>query len=421
MRGIPDLGDAVHVDDRNEVGTGYLNRGKTPFPYLSNLSPFMFSRRVPLDLRPNAIAEAAKLRGGCPFDLTVSNPTAVGVEYPKDLLTALADPDSLAYRPDPKGLRSARETVADSYVARGVPVGPERVVLCASTSEAYGLLFRLLCDPGDAVLVPVPSYPLFDHLAALDAVHARPYFLASDLDSQPHLGPDDLRGARAVLVVHPNNPTGHHVAPEAAARLASLCAGAAAALIADEVFLDFPLDGPPRESFASRRDCLVFTLGGLSKSVGLPQLKLAWIVVSGPERVAAEAVERLEYVNDAYLSASTPVQRALPDLLRRGTSVREAILARCRRNLATLERILDPRGGVHAMRPEGGWSAVVRVPAIDDDETVALALLREDGVAVHPGSFFGFPARGRLVVSLLPDPTTFEEGVRRLRDRLSTA
>jgi aspartate/methionine/tyrosine aminotransferase len=380
----------------------------------------MFSRRVPLDLRPNALAEAAKARGGFSCDLTVSNPTAVGIEYPADLLTCLADPGSLAYRPDPKGMRSAREIVAASYAARGTAVDPDRIVLCASTSEAYGLLFRLLCDPGDAVLVPVPSYPLFDHLAALDAVRARPYLLDSDLDGQPHLGPDDVRGARAILVVHPNNPTGHHVAPETAARLASLCTETSAALVADEVFLDFPLDGSPRESFAARGECLTFTLGGLSKSVGLPQLKLAWIVVSGPERVAADAVERLEYVNDAYLSASTPVQRALPDLLRRGEAIREAILARCLGNLATLARIFDARGAVHAMHPEGGWSAVLRIPAIDDDETVALTLLREDGVAVHPGSFFGFPAPGRLVVSLLPDPSTFEEGVRRLRDRLST-
>lgn len=380
----------------------------------------MFSRRVPPDLRSNALAEAAKIRGGCPFDLTVSNPTAVGIEYPADLLSCLADPKGLAYHPDPKGLRSARETVAASYAARGAAVDPERIVLCASTSEAYGLLFRLLCDPGDAVLVPVPSYPLFDHLAALDAVRALPYLLDADVDGQPHLGSRDLAGARAVLVVHPNNPTGHHVAPETAARLASACASASAALIADEVFLEFPLDGPPRESFAGRRECLAFTLGGLSKSVGLPQLKLAWIVASGPERVVAEAVERLEYVNDAYLSASTPVQRALPELLLRGESVREAILARCRRNLATLERIFDARASVRAMRPEGGWSAVLRIPAIDDDETVAVRLLREDGVAVHPGSFFGFPAPGRLVVSLLPDPSLFEEGVRRLRDRLSS-
>lgn len=380
----------------------------------------MFSRRVPGDLRPNALAEAAKARGGCPFDLTVSNPTAVGIEFPPDLLTGLAELGGLAYRPDPKGLRSARETVAAAYAVRGTSVDPERIVLCSSTSEAYGLLFRLLCDPGDSVLVPVPSYPLFDHLAALDAVRALPYLLDPDVHGQPHLETNEIAPARAVLVVHPNNPTGHHVAPETAARLASACASASAALIADEVFLEFPLDGPPRESFAGRRECLTFTLGGLSKSVGLPQLKLAWIVASGPGRVVAEAIDRLEYVNDAYLSASTPVQRALPEILRRGEAVREAILARCHRNLATLDRFLDPRGSVSAMRPEGGWSAVLRVPALDDDETVALRLLREDGVAVHPGSFFGFPAPGRLVVSLLPDPALFEEGVRRLRDRLSS-
>ena len=380
----------------------------------------MFSRRVPSDLAPNALAAAARERGGVPFDLTVSNPTAVGIDYPDDLLGPLADPAGLHYRPDPRGLREAREAVAAYYAARGAPVPPERICLCASTSEAYGLLFRLLCDPGESVRVPVPSYPLFDHLAALDGVRAVPYSLETEGDGQPHLDAAALEGARAVLIVHPNNPTGIHVRPEAGERLAIACAEAGAALVADEVFLDYPLDGVPRQTFATQEECLTFTLGGLSKSVGLPQLKLGWIVVSGPESFVSEALDRLEYVNDAYLSASTPVQLALSRLLADGTGIRESILARCRSNLDALVRAAGTSGPVSVLRPEGGWSAVVRYPALDDDETVALGLLRDEGVAVHLGSFFGFARPGHLVVSLLPEPAAFEEGVSRLLVRVDS-
>jgi aspartate/methionine/tyrosine aminotransferase len=379
----------------------------------------MFSKRTPPDLSPNEFAVESAARGSGPFDLTLSNPTVAGIDYPLDLLDPLADPAGLSYRPDPRGLPEAREAVSAYYVERGASVPPERVFLCASTSEAYGLLFRLLCDPGDAVLAPAPSYPLFDHLGGLEGVRVIPYGLDLDGDGQPLLDDPHIAGSRAVLVVHPNNPTGAHVAPGVAARIAGACGENATALIADEVFLDYPLDGRRRESFAGRDDCLTFVLGGLSKSVGLPQLKLGWIVVSGPDSLRNEALERLEFVSDAYLSASTPAQLALASFLERGKLIRTRILERCMGNLRVMERLLKKAPSIRVLRPEGGWSAVVRYPSLDDDETVALKLMREDGVAVHPGTWFGFPTSGHLVVSLLPVPHVFREGVVRLLARVA--
>lgn len=367
----------------------------------------MFSRRVPRDLSANALELARREAEPIPFDLTVSNPTRVGIHYSYDLFAPLAAPNGLLYHPEPRGVPVAREAVSRYYARRGAEVSPDQVVLCASTSEGYGFLFKLLCDPSDRILVPVPSYPLFDHLAALEGVCAVPYSIEE--------GPEALEDARAVLVVHPNNPTGVHVPREVASRLVARCAEAGVALVADEVFLDYPLDGASRRpTFAATQDALTFTLGGLSKTVGLPQAKLAWIVVSGPDALVREALERLEYVADAYLSVATPVQHALPSLLDRGTAVRHAILARCRRNLEALERAAAAVPSVDLLRPEGGWSAVLRAPATEDDEASAVALLREEGVAVHPGTFFGFPRNGWIVVSLLPEPEVFDGGIRRL-------
>lgn len=373
--------------------------------------PSVFSRRVPRDLSANALELARREAEPIPFDLTVSNPTRVGIHYSYDLFAPLAAPSGLLYHPEPRGVPVAREAVSRYYARRGAEVSPDQIVLCASTSEGYGFLFKLLCDPSDRVLVPVPSYPLFDHLAALEGVRAVPYSIEE--------GPETLEDARAVLVVHPNNPTGVHVPRDVAARLVARCAEAGVALVADEVFLDYPLDGASRRpTFATTQDALTFTLGGLSKTVGLPQAKLAWIVVSGPDPLVREAIERLEYVADAYLSVATPVQHALPSLLDRGTAVRHAILARCRRNLDALERAAAAVPSVDLLRPEGGWSAVLRAPATEDDEAAAVALVREDGVAVHPGTFFGFSGNGWRVVSLLPEPEIFDGGIRRLLRRI---
>ena len=381
-----------------------------------------FSHRVPRDLRPNRIAEALVHHGKPAFDLTVSNPTACGIPYPAGLLAALGDPAALHYRPDPRGLRAAREAVAAEYRRRGVALDPEQIVLTASTSEAYAFLFKLLCEPGEKVLTPLPSYPLFEHLARVEGVGAAPYHLEPEAGWRLDLG--EIAGAgdavRAVIIVHPNNPTGSYVTVADAAALAGVCRQRGWALIADEVFLDYPLDGGSAATFSATADALTFTLGGLSKSVGLPQLKLAWIAVSGPAPEVGVALERLEFIADTFLSVATPVQLALPELLRTGVEVRAAIAARCRTNLAAVRTAARARPEVTVLPAEGGWSAVLRVPAVIGEEELVLTLLQEDGVAVQPGFFFDFPREGYLVASLLPPPETFCRGVDRLLSRLHT-
>jgi len=382
------------------------------------LAMAMFSRRTPEDQRPNRLAAARARLGEPAFDLTESNPTRCRLPYPEDLLEALADPRGLAYRPEPKGPLEARAAVARQYLGWGAELDPERVVLTASTSEAYGFLMRLLADPGDRLLVPSPSYPLFDQLARLDAVSLVPYALDVDDGWRPDL--DALaaapEGCRALVVVHPNNPTGSFILPEDAARLGELCHARGWALIADEVFLPYPLDGGPGadRSFAAMSSCLSFSLGGLSKSVGLPQLKLGWIAVSGPAGELPAALARLEYVADAYLSVSTPVALAAPRLLERGLPVQRAIAGRCRANLARLRELAGTTPAVTVLPAGGGWSAVLRVPSLLDDEGLAVLLLESAGVAVHPGYLFDLPGEGYLVLSLLPPEELFGEGVRRL-------
>ena len=381
----------------------------------------MFSRRVPDQLSANRIASA---RAASPprFDLTLSNPTECGIAYPSGLLAPLADPAGLEYHPHPRGLSAAREAVAREYLRHAVTVDPERVLLTASTSEAYAFLFKLLANPGEAVLVPSPSYPLFEHLARLEGVQAVPYQLDPEtgwrVDTQALARAPET--VRAVVVVHPNNPTGSFVHPADAAALSELALTRGWTLIADEVFLDYPLDGGPGagRTFADNRAVLTFTLGGLSKSVGLPQLKLAWVVTSGPQAAVTAALERLEFVADTFLSVATPVQLALAGLLRDGGTVREKILTRCRANLAALRREAAGVPAVSVLSPGGGWSAVLHVPAVVGEEDLVLELLHEDGIAVHPGYFFDFPTDGTLVLSLLPKPDTFAEGVRRLLERI---
>ena len=380
------------------------------------------SRRVPADLSLNRLAEARAGIGEVGFDLTVSNPTACGISYPSDLLAGLADPRGLAYKPDPRGPRAARDAVAAGYEQWGATPEPRRIVLTASTSEAYGFLFRLFCDPGDAVLVPSPSYPLFDHLARLDGIEAPTYALDgnagwridfSTLESCP-------AQVRAVVVVHPNNPTGSFVHPDDRERLVALCRERDWALIADEVFLPYPLDGGPGEgtTFATVENCLCCTLGGLSKSLGLPQLKLAWVVVTGPEELVEFALDGLDYVADAYLSVSTPAALALPSILTAATPVHDAIADRCRTNLEILRHLASDHGAMTLGPVGGGWSAVLRVPAVISEEELCLRLLEQRKTAVHPGRFFGFADDGRLVLSLLPQLDVFSEGVRRMLDEI---
>lgn len=365
----------------------------------------MPSRRLPWSAEPNALTvlRGEKLLAGTPIlDLTVTNPTRAGIAYPEsELLRAIADPALLRYEPTPRGPEAARAAVGALY-----GVGAECVLLTASTSEAYALLFKMLCDPGDVVLVPQPGYPLFDHLAALEGVSVRPWQLDLDAGWASRI-PRSAGGAKALVAVSPNNPTGSCLEPAALDDVARL----GIPLISDEVFSDYafaPLPPPAR----SRTDIPVFTLGGLSKSAGLPQLKLGWIVATGPG--APQALDRLAAAADAYLSPSAPVLCAAPRLLELAPRIREGIRARLQANLAVLRAVLP-----ESLRaPLGGWSAVLELPAERTDEEWALALLRTDGVLVHPGYFYGFPREAFLVVSLLTPEETFRAGCGRIASRL---
>lgn len=381
-----------------------------------------FSSRTRWELRPNRLTEALERRraSGAPlFDLTESNPTAVGLEPPQGALAALCGPESRHYAPDPRGLLPAREAVVRDFQRRGIEMDAERLVLTSSTSEAYALLFKLLADPGDTVLVPRPGYPLFDFLARLESVNVAPYALT--WDGHWHLDRSALEQSwtadtRAVVVVNPNNPTGSYLEVEERRCLEDLCSERGAALISDEVFWDYPLGALHRraESLAVDGRCLGFSLGGISKALALPQLKLGWIAVSGPEPLRREAIARLEIVADTYLSVGTPVQVAAPHLLARAEELQEPVRERVTRNLAALRSALESPSPASLLTPEAGWSAILRVPATLSEEDLTIRLLEKEGVLVHPGFFFDFPGEAYLVASLLPRPAVFDEGVSRL-------
>jgi alanine-synthesizing transaminase len=382
----------------------------------------MFSSRVPEALEPNRLTQTLRrLRAaGAPLiDLTVTNPTLVEIEYPAAILQALAHASSLRYEPAAFGSSQARTAVARDYERLGIKVAPEQVVLTASTSEAYSILFKLLCAPhGDAVMLPIPSYPLFDHLTALDGVRPIQYRLdfhgrwAIDFDTLDGGWNDTVRG---VLAVSPNNPTGSMLTGAELAGLVDRCAAREAALIIDEVFVDYPLSVNGLVP-AAVRDCLMFRLGGLSKSAGLPQVKLGWIVVDGPDALVRSALDRLELICDTYLSVSTPVQHAAPELIAAGAQVRGRILDRIRANDRALRQLSASYPSIEALPCEAGWSAVLRVPATRSEEDLAIALLESSGVVVHPGFFFDFAHEAFLVVSLLPQPEVFTDGIRRVME-----
>jgi alanine-synthesizing transaminase len=389
----------------------------------------MFSTRTPRDLTPNRLTDAlnaAGAEGRAILDLTLSNPTRAGFEYPSGLLRLLGDSRGLTYAPVPFGLPEARSAVARDYARRDRAVAPERIALTASTSEAYGCLFKLLADAGDDVLVPRPSYPLFDHLASLEQVTARPYAL--DLDAGWRIDFDSLEAAvtprtRAILVVSPNNPTGSFVKPDEVQRLAELAALHDLALVADEVFADYELTHGAQAAAGRVLQCddiLTFSLGGLSKSVGLPQVKLAWIAVAGPDDLVGRALERLEIICDTYLSVSTPVQIAAPELLECGAIVREQI---ARRISVNYERLLKKAAAAapacRVLASEGGWSAVLQVPSLESEEALVVNLLNHDGVLAHPGYFFDFPRESYLVLSLLVSEAQFDEGTDRVLRRFA--
>lgn len=389
----------------------------------------LFASRSNWNLQTNRLSEALarhRASGKPLLDLTASNPTQCGFHYDSEaILNALANRASLVYEPQAQGLACARKAVAAYYAGQGNRVAIEDIVLTTSTSEAYSFVFRLLCEPGDEILIPAPSYPLFDFLADISDVKLVRYRLLYDYGWQIDFGAIEQAvtvATRAVIVVHPNNPTGSFCSPAEIAKLTEICSRHKVALIADEVFLDFALGGLPggapgsgtralRQSFVANDGCLTFTMSGLSKICGLPQMKLAWLVTSGPSELKEQAIARLDVIADTYLSMNAPVQHAASQLLAEREAFQSQLMDRVRTNLAELDRQLADQHSCSRLQIQGGWYAVLRVPRTRSDEELAIELLEKQGIYVHPGHFYDFPGDGHLVVSLIADPAQFAAGV----------
>ncbi len=385
----------------------------------------MFADRSNWNLNPNRLSEALaqhRAAGEPLLDLTASNPTACGFNYDRQaILQALCSPAALAYEPNPKGLETARRAVAAYYAARGHEVPVEDIVLATSTSEAYSFVFRTLCNPGDELLIPQPGYPLFSFLADIQDVRLVRYPLVYDYGWQMDFHALEqmiTSRTRGVIVIHPHNPTGYFSRPEEVTRLNEICSARQMAVIADEVFLDFVLAEKQPASFVANTGVLTFTMSGLSKISGLPQMKAAWLTTSGPEPWKRPALARLEVIADTYLSVNAPVQLATPVFLEQRHGFQKQLMARVRRNLTEVDRQLAGQKICGRLEVEGGWYAVLRVPATRPDEDLAIELLTTKGVYVHPGQFYDFPAEGYLIVSLITPEQEFAEGTRRLLSML---
>lgn len=389
----------------------------------------MFSERTNWTLAQNRFTQAVvevRASGAEILDLSASNPTRVGLQFDSAaILHALSSPHALDYDPQPKGLPFAREAVAAYYADRRAGgerdvasnISTERIVLTTSTSEGYSYVFKLLCNAGDELLVPKPSYPLFEFLADLQDVKLVPYPLIYDHGWQMDLHSLEkavTKRSRGVVIVHPNNPTGSYVQEKEFALLNALCRKHGLALIVDEVFLDYRLDDKPHTSFAENHEALTFTLSGLSKIAALPQMKVAWVVTSGPKTEVDAAMGRLEVIADTYLSMNAPVQWALPALLEQRKDIQTKLLRRVKKNLTELDRQLFEQNACQRLIVEGGWYAVLRVPVTRSDEDLAIELVRGNSVLVHPGHFYDFPRDGFLVLSLITMEAEFAEGVARI-------
>ncbi len=388
----------------------------------------MFSSRTDWDLRPSALAsllEEKRTEGEHIIDLTESNPTRCALTHPSSPIDAVTLRRSAIYEPDPKGLPAARRAIAAWYKKANRSVDPEQIVLTSSTSEAYSHLLRLLCNVGDSIAVPKPSYPLFEYLCRLNDVACRHYQLAYDGEWRVDLGSLEeslAAGAKGAIVVHPNNPTGSYAKVDEAVSILKLVAGRSSALIVDEVFHTFPFGNAVRRagSFAGTEEVLTFTINGLSKLVALPQMKLAWIVVSGPRDQVHTALGKLEIIADTYLSVNTPVQHAVGGILEQQPAATQRVLERVMQNYSGLKHVIGADSPLNVLLFEGGWNAMVRMPATRSDEAWALHLLQSQNVMTHPGHLFDCDISACLVLSLLPDPEIFSEGIQRVRTAVST-
>jgi len=381
----------------------------------------MFARRTGWKLAKNRFTQAVQEHqhaGRKLLDLSASNPTGVGLQLDsQQVLYALAKSEALVYDPQPKGLLSARHAVAEYYEGLGAKLNPEQLILTTSTSEAYSFVFRLLCDPEDEVLIPTPSYPLFEFLAGIQDVRLRPYELVYDHGWQidfHSLKQTVTNRTRGVILVNPNNPTGSYVTHTEREELNQICRSHNLALLVDEVFFDFNLSAKPFHTFARNQQALTFTLSGLSKIAGLPQMKVAWIASSGPEELVHTATDRLEVIADTYLSMNAPIQHAIPELLSTRATFQPQLMARLRRNLAQLDTQLAGQKLCSRLEVDGGWYATLRVPVTRTDEELAIELLQQRDVLVHPGHFFDFHRDGFLILSLMTPEEVFAEAVRRL-------
>jgi aspartate/methionine/tyrosine aminotransferase len=382
----------------------------------------VFADRTNWNLKANPLSEALaqhRAAGKPLLDLTASNPTECGFTYDsRAILQALANPASLTYDPDPRGLLSARRAVAAYYAARSAEVSADSIILTTSTSEAYSFVLRTLCNPGDEILIPEPSYPLFAFLADIQDVKLVPYPLDYDYGWQINF--HALQRAitprtRGVVAVHPNNPTGHFTKPDELEKLNEICSSRNLAIIADEVFLDFTLqESQSPFTFAQNDRVLAFTMSGLSKISGLPQMKAAWLVINGPEQLKSQALARLEIIADTYLSMNAPVQHAIPALLEQRRSFQAQLLTRAQKNLAESDRQLATQRSCARLVVEGGWYAVLRVPATRSDEDLAIELLSRKNIYVHPGHFYDFSSERFLIVSLITREEEFAEGLKLL-------
>ena len=381
----------------------------------------MFAKRTNWNLDTNRLSaalEAHRAAGKPLIDLTISNPTDCGFQYDSEaILDALRNPAVLKYEPNPRGLEAARTAVAQYYTERGAAISLQDIFLTTSTSEAYSYAFRTLCNPEDELLIPAPSYPLFEFLADVQDVRLVRYALVYDHGWQIDfhaLEQAITPRTRGVIVVHPNNPTGHFCKPEEMRKLNEICGARDLAIIADEVFIDFALNEKRPATFAANSGALTFTMSGLSKICGLPQMKAAWLVVSGLEACKTDAVARIEVIADTYLSMNAPIQLALPSLLGQRHAFQRQLITRVRKNLEELDKQLAGQKLCSRLEAEGGWNAVIRMPATQSDEDFALQLLTTDGVYVHPGHFYDFRSEGHVILSLITPEVIFSLGLKQL-------
>jgi len=396
---------------------------------------FSFSKRTEWELTSNKLMSCLeKVRGEDEkiIDLTESNPTHCDFEYPQErILEGFLNPKNMDYRPSAQGLLDARQAICRCYWDRGYEIKPEQIFVTSSTSEAYSFLFRLLTNPGDHVLFPRPSYPLFEFLVDLNDIDMDTYpLIYNKNESQDkhtwQIDFDRFRAAfypntKAVVLVNPNNPTGSFIKRDELSAIAEFCMDKNMSIISDEVFWDYSLSENNHEfiSAVDNKKCLTFVLGGVSKCLALPQMKVSWIILNGPEELVKEAYNRLEVIADTYLSVNTPAQNALQQWLTLHSMIKGEVVKRLEANYAFVKEAIQKTPSCSCLNAEGGWYVIVKLPNCYSEEHWAMELLTKEHVFVHPGYFFDFYDEPYIVLSLLTPEAEFKEGVGRIINRVA--